>query len=146
MHAPDFSLPGTTPVGDGMYALAAQRGKPVVLAFYHGDDRPVCARQMRSYQRDLAMLDELGAVLWGLSPQSLESHRAFATHEGLSFPLLVDDDQQVAAAYEVNGKKRVRRATFVIDAEGIVRWRSVSPLGMTYDDVKTIAKVVASAH
>jgi thioredoxin-dependent peroxiredoxin len=89
--APDFTLPGTEPGEPSRdYTLSAQRGHPVVLAFYPGDETPVCTRQLCSYQHDLDALRELDATLWGISSQGLESHRSFQEHRGLSFPLLAD--------------------------------------------------------
>src|SRR3954454_22846640 len=94
--APDFTLPGTQPsVPDRDYTLSAARGRPVVLAFYPGDETPVCTRQLCSYQDDLDLLVNLDAQLWGISSQDLESHRKFQAHRGLTFPLLSDIDNKV---------------------------------------------------
>jgi thioredoxin-dependent peroxiredoxin len=130
--APDFTLPGTTPTdGDGEFTLSAARGKPVVLAFYPGDETPVCTRQLCSYQSDLDDLAGLDAQLWGISSQDLDSHRRFQAKRGLTFPLLSDPDNTVFTAYGL-GSLLHRRAVFVIDAAGRIAWKHVSTTGLTY--------------
>ena len=94
-------------------------GTPVVLAFYPGDDTMVCTKQLCSYQDDLSMLSDLGAVLWGVSTQGLDSHERFAKKRGLTFPLLADVDKKVHRAYGTAGRLGLpRRAVFVVDAGG----------------------------
>src|SRR5947208_17049868 len=98
--APDFTLPGTSPAtGDTEFTLSAARGKPVVLAFYPGDETPVCTKQLCSYQTDLDVLADLEAELWGISSQDLDSHRRFQANRSLTFPLLSDVDNEVFKAY-----------------------------------------------
>ena len=140
--APDFVLDGTSPDGRAQYVLSDLRGRPVVLAFYPGDETPVCTRQLCSYQDDLGRFDEFDALVLGISPQNLDSHERFAAKRGLTFPLLADTDKAVARLYGVNGPFGVRRAVFVIDADGVVRWKHVSALGLTYQDVDTITGVL----
>jgi len=130
--APDFTLPGTSPTtGDTDFTLSAARGKPVVLAFYPGDETPVCTRQLCSYQSDLGDLAGLDAQLWGISSQDLDSHRRFQAKRGLTFPLLSDTDNTVFTAYGL-GSLLNRRAIFVIDADGQIAWKHVSTTGFTY--------------
>ena len=130
--APDFTLPGTSPeTGDADFTLSAARGKPLVLAFYPGDETPVCTRQLCSYQSDLGDLAGLDAQLWGISSQDLDSHRKFQAHRGLTFPLLSDTDNAVFTAYGL-GSVLNRRAIFVIDAAGHIAWTHVSTTGLTY--------------
>jgi peroxiredoxin Q/BCP len=141
--APDFTLPGTVPgAGDGDFTLSAQRGHPVVLAFYPGDETPVCTRQMCSYQNDLALLQGLDATLWGISSQDLESHRRFQTNRGLTFPLLADVDNTVFDAYGLGRGLTRRRALYVVDAEGRVAHAQVHRLGVTYEKAADIASVL----
>ena len=142
--APDFTLPGTSPVdGDRDYTLSAERGHPVVLAFYPGDETPVCTRQLCSYQHDFDTLAGLGldAQLWGISSQGIDSHKRFQAKRGLGFPLLADTDSSVFAAYGL-GSLLNRRAVFVIDADGRVAWSHVSRLGLSYEKLSTIADVL----
>ena len=140
--APDFTLPGAEPGMPGRdYTLSTQRGHAVVLAFYPGDETPVCTRQLCSYQHDLDVLRDLDATLWGISSQSIESHRKFQEHRGLSFPLLADEDNAVFSLYGL-GSLLNRRAVFVIDAEGRIAWSHVSTTGITYQKVDRIADVL----
>src|SRR3954447_17978948 len=97
---PDFTLPGTAPgQPDRAFTLSDERGHPVVLAFYPGDETPVCTRQLCSYQHDLDAVRELDTTLWGISGQDIESHRKFQARRGLSFPLLADVDNAVFGAF-----------------------------------------------
>jgi peroxiredoxin Q/BCP len=142
--APDFTLPAWTPWGRTSLTLSEQ-DSPVVLAFYPGDDTMVCTKQLCSYQDDLGMLSELGAVLWGISAQDLDSHERFATKRGLGFPLLADTDRAVHRLYGTAGRLGLpRRAVFVVDADGRLAWQHVSTLGLTYQDSDTIAGVLRS--
>ena len=124
--APGFSLAGI----DGrtgevvQVSLADLRGRPVVIAFYPADDTPVCTAQLNEYTRTIGEFEQLDAAVLAISPQSPESHRAFAAaQEGFAFPLLSDEDLSVGRAYGVLGLLDLyRRSTFVIDAEGTVRY------------------------
>jgi peroxiredoxin Q/BCP len=144
--APDFTLPGTAPgKPDHAYSLASERGHPVVLAFYPGDETPVCTKQLCSYQNDLDVLNGLGVdvALWGISSQGVESHRRFQTNRGLSFPLLADENNEVFRAYGL-GSLLNRRAVFVIGADGRIAWRHVSTTGLNFQKLDRIAEAVRS--
>jgi peroxiredoxin Q/BCP len=139
--APDFELPGT---GDRTYRLADYRGRKLVLAFYPGDFTAVCTKQFCSYRDNSDKLDELGADVLGISPQSVDSHERFTEEKRLNVPLLADEDKSVARAYGVLAGPMVRRAIFVIDEEGIVRHRKVTLAGLTYESVDDLERAVAS--
>ena len=140
--APDFTLPGTVPGADDRdFTLSAERGHPVVLAFYPGDETPVCTRQLCSYQDDLSMLKGLNATLWGISSQSIDSHKKFQANRGLTFPLLADTANKVFAAYGL-GRVTNRRAIFVIDGDGRIAYAHVHKLGITYQKADQIAEVL----
>jgi len=142
-RAPDFTLPAWAAEGAAELTLSAQLGAPVVLAFYPGDDTLVCTKQLCSYQDDLSLLTDLGAVLWGISTQGLDSHERFAAKRGLTFPLLSDVDKRVHAAYAARGLGPVtKRAVVVVDAAGVVRYHHASQIGLTYKDTDTIAAVI----
>lgn len=98
--APDFELPGS---GGRTYRLSEHRGGNVVLAFYPGDATPVCTKQFCSYRDKADRLDRLDAVVWGISPQSVESHEHWIEAQELSVPLLADEDLAVARSYGVTG-------------------------------------------
>jgi peroxiredoxin Q/BCP len=141
-EAPDFTLPGLrlsgTEVERGSYTLSAERGHPVVLAFYPGDETPVCTRQMCSYSSGLEEFTGLGATVWGISQQDLESHEKFARKHDLRLPLVADVDGTAVEAYGIGLRSSLRRAVFIVDAEGIVRYRHVALVGLTYRSIDTL--------
>ena len=73
----------------------------MVLAFYPGDFTAVCTKQFCSYRDQAERLDELGAKVLGISPQSVDSHERFREEKRLNVPLLADPDKEVARAYGV---------------------------------------------
>ena len=142
--APDFTLPSVTAADGtatrGSTTLSEHRGSTVVLAFYPGDDTPVCTKQLCSYTSDLEQFTGMDALVWGISPQDLDSHEAFALKYNLAFPLLADVGRSVISEYGVAMFGiGVRRSVFVIDGDGIVRWRYVGLAGLKYPDAATIA-------
>ncbi len=134
--APDFRLPGIRMVDGRMehseYSLSSHRGAPVVLAFYPLDQSKVCTEQMCSYQDNFAGFEELGTEVWGISLQAVESHEEFARKNGLTFPLLADHRDGVGKAYGVALGSILRRSVFIIDGDGIIRWKHVAMIGFTY--------------
>lgn len=140
--APDFTLPGTVAGERADYTLSAERGHPIVLAFYPGDETLVCTKQLCSYQDDLSAFSDLGAQLWGISSQGIDSHEAFQRNRNLSFPLLADENNEVFAAYGLGLGMSRRRAVFVIDSDGKVAWSHVSTLGLSYQKTEVIASVL----
>jgi peroxiredoxin Q/BCP len=124
--APGFTLPdqhGKT------VSLKTLKGKPVVLYFYPKDDTPGCTKEACAFRDARADYEALGAVVLGVSPDSVESHQKFAEKYGLPFTLLADPDREVIQAFGVwkeknmYGKKSmgVERTTVVIDGKGVVR-------------------------
>jgi peroxiredoxin Q/BCP len=140
-RAPDFELPGT---GGKTYRLSDYRGRKLVLAFYPGDFTPTCTKQFCSYRDQGEKLDGLGADVLGISPQSVESHERFSQEKSLNVPLLADEDKSVAKAYGTVAGPMVRRAIFVIDEEGVVRYRKVALVGLSYESVDDLQRAVAS--
>lgn len=143
--APGFNLPGVRLAAGRSerreYSLSEHRGRPLVLAFYPADDTAVCTRQLCAYSSGLNRFAALGAAVWGISPQSLESHENFARKHKLAMPLLADADLSVAASYGLTpAGKGLRRAVFLLDAHGTVRWRHVAMLGLTYRRVETLTE------
>jgi len=130
-EAPAFELPCTP---DQTVSLAELRGQPVILAFYPEDWSPVCSDQMALYQEVLPEFRKFNAALVGISVDSVWCHLAFAKDRNLHFPLLSDFEPKgaVARAYGVYRTKEgtSERALFVIDADGIVRWSYISPVGV----------------
>ena len=140
--APDVDLPGWVDGASRQFRLSEQRGSAVVLAFYPGDETPVCTKQMCAYSDDLGSLHGLGAVVWGISPQDLASHERFATKRSLSLPLLADTDKTAITAYGVGGRLGVKRSVFVVDGGGVLRWSHVSTVGLTYKGVDELTAVL----
>lgn len=138
--APPFELEGT---GGRSYRLA-DYGSGVILAMYPGDFTPVCTKQFCSYRDDGDRIEALGVPMLGISPQSVESHESFAQQNGLRVPLLSDPQKRVIRAYGALGPGGfVRRAIFLVDGDGIVRYRHVALFGLRYQDVGDLERVVA---
>ena len=124
--APGFTLPSSE---GGEVSLKDFAGKTVVLYFYPKDDTPGCTREACAFRDAQSPLKRAGAVVLGVSPDSLASHEKFRAKYKLNFPLLSDPDKAVAKKYGawgekvLYGKKTVGmiRSTFVIDGEGVVR-------------------------
>jgi thioredoxin-dependent peroxiredoxin len=143
-HAPDFELACT---GGNTYRLADHRGRWTVLAFYPGDFTPVCTRQFCSYRDAADHLDELDADVVGISPQSVSSHERFAAKHHLTVPLLADPAHATARAYGVVAPGGlVRRSIFIVDPDGVVRYRHVALLGLRYKDIEHLASALALAR
>jgi len=127
--APDFTLQD----GNGNdWRLADKRGEVVVLLFYPGDETPICTRQMCSVRDRWEDYSATGAEVVGLSTDSVESHRKFAEHHELPLRLLSDESGTVAHQYGARSliPGKVARSVFVIDANGVIRYRDVRPLGL----------------
>jgi peroxiredoxin Q/BCP len=143
-RAPDFALDGS---GGKTYRLEDYRGRWVILAFYPGDFTPVCTRQFCSYRDGADHLDDLDALVLGISPQSVSSHERFIAEHDLTVPLLADTDHATSRAYGVVAPGGlVRRSIFIIDPEGVVRYRHVALLGLRYKDVQHLAQALALAR
>lgn len=129
--APDFSLRSAP---DQTLSLGSLQGKPVILAFYPADWSPVCSDQMALYNEILPEFQRYNAQLIGISVDSKWCHAEFAKSRNLHFPLLADFEPKgaVARKYGVyrQSEGTSERALFVIDAEGVIRWSYVSPVGV----------------
>jgi peroxiredoxin Q/BCP len=138
-RAPDFELEGT----DGPFKLSDHLGERVILLFYPGDNTPVCTRQFCSYRDRAEDLDDLGAVVVGISSQDLDSHEAFKAKHGFDVPLLADLDCKVAKAYGAHAPViGTRRSVVILDEDGIVRYRHDHALGLDYQDVDELREAV----
>ena len=147
--APDFAVQSDT---NGMVSLSKYRGKNVVLYFYPKDDTPGCTREACSFQEHKAKLVGRNAIVIGVSPDGIDSHKKFRVKYGLDFVLLADEDREVCKAYGVwveknnYGKKYmgVQRATFLIDTNGCVAyvWPKVSVDGHTEEVLAEIDRLI----
>jgi len=129
--APEFTL-NTTP--DQVLSLSELRGRPVILVFYPADWSPVCGDQVALYNEILPEFREYGAAILGISVDGVWCHAAFARDRKLHFPLLSDFEPKgaVARLYGAyrEGEGISDRALFVLDADGIIRWSFLSPIGV----------------
>jgi peroxiredoxin Q/BCP len=128
-RAPEFALRDGR---DEVWRLEDQRGKTVVLLFYPGDETPICTRQLCSVRDRWEDYAATGAEVVGISTNTVESHKAFAEHHSLPLRLLSDGDGEVRRAYGALSliPNKTARSVFVIDPEGIIRYRKVQPLGL----------------
>jgi peroxiredoxin Q/BCP len=141
--APEFTLPGVENGVRRDYTLSEYRGRKVVLAFYPGDNTPGCTRQMCSYRDEFAVFEGVQAVLLGISPQDVDSHEKWAQKRSLQFPLLADTDRAVAKDYGVAAPViGIRRSVFVIDGEGILRYKDMKIIGATFEKADKLAGIL----
>jgi peroxiredoxin Q/BCP len=119
--APDFNLPSQ--MGDNVTLSEFFGKKNIVLYFYPKDESPGCTKEACSFRDSYVELTNLGAEVIGVSGQSVESHKSFATHYGLPFILLSDKDNKVRELYGVPSTMGIipGRVTYIIDKQGIVR-------------------------
>ena len=146
--APEFELPRD---GGGSIALAALRGKPIVLFFYPKDDTKACTEEAISFSALAKEFQEAGIALVGISPDSAKSHDRFTKKHDLTVALGADEDKAVANAYGVwveksmYGRKYmgVERTTFLIDRQGVISrvWEKVKVPGHA-DEVLAAAKTL----
>ncbi|HEX6138369.1 MAG TPA: peroxiredoxin [Casimicrobiaceae bacterium] len=131
----DFEAPST----EGTFRLSDHAGRPVVLYFYPKDNTPGCTTEGMQFRDLHPQFAKAGAVVAGVSRDSLESHGNFKDKLGFPFPLLSDADESLCTQFGVirmknrYGKKvrGIERSTFVIDREGRLarEWRGVKVPG-----------------
>ena len=134
--APDFTAPAST---GGTISLHDFRGRIVVLYIYPKDETPYCTREACSFRDTDAALRKLGAMVIGVSKDSMASHDEFIRKHHLNFTLVSDPEGKIISLYgawkahSLFGKTAlgVNRSTFLIDTDGIVRqiWRNVTVKG-----------------
>jgi len=119
--APDFTLPSQ--LGDNVTLSEYIGKKNIVLYFYPKDETPGCIAEACSFRDSYDELAKLGAEVLGVSGQSVKSHKSFATHYGLPFILLSDEDNKVRKLYDVPSTLGLipGRVTYIIDKKGVVR-------------------------
>ena len=121
--APDFAVPDAE---GKTVRLKDLRGKQVVLYFYPKDDTPGCTKEACAFRDGISEIKDRGAVVLGVSTDSVDSHKKFKSKFDLNFPLLADTDKKIVEAYGVwkekinYGKKYmgIERTTFIINKEG----------------------------
>ena len=133
---PDFEAPVT---GGGTVRLSALRGKPVVLYFYPKDKTPGCTVESQEFRDLHPRFKRAGALVFGISRDSLKSHESFKAAECMPFELISDPDEQLCSLFDVMRLKNmygkqvrgIERSTFLIDGEGRLHreWRKVKVEG-----------------
>ena len=143
----DFEAPST----EGTFRLSDHAGHPVVLYFYPKDNTPGCTTEGQQFRDLYLQFAKLGAIVAGVSRDSLKSHENFRSKMGFPFPLLSDPDEALCTQFGVikmknmYGKKvrGIERSTFVVDKSGKLarEWRGVKVPGHAQevlDFVKTL--------
>jgi peroxiredoxin Q/BCP len=117
----DFTLPSQ--LGDRVTLSEYFGKKSIVLYFYPKDESRGCTKEACKFRDAYDVFTTLGAEVLGVSSQSVESHKSFATHHGLPFVLLSDEKNEVRSLYAVPSTMGIipGRVTFIIDKKGIVR-------------------------
>ena len=123
--APDFTLPDQN---GQMHSLSDYQGQKVILYFYPKDMTAGCTKQACAFGELYPQFRETGAVVLGVSKDSVASHKRFEEKHGLPFTLLSDVDREVIQAYDVWKEKMmygkvtmgVVRTTYLIDADGVI--------------------------
>ena len=123
--APDFTLPDQN---GQTHSLSDYRGQKVVLYFYPKDNTAGCTKQACSFGELYPLFREKGAVVLGVSKDSVASHKKFEEKYGLPFTLLADEEKTVIQAYDVWKEKKnygkvsmgVVRTTYLIDENGVI--------------------------
>lgn len=129
IKAPDFELYSSP---HQKLRLSDLRGQKVILAFYPADFSPVCGSQMNLYNEMEEYFARFNAQLVGISVDSRWCHAAFSELNHFSFPLLADFEPKgaVSLMYEAYDERigECKRALYVIDEDGIIRWNYLSPI------------------
>lgn len=123
--APAFELPDQNGI---MHTLEEYRGKKIILYFYPKDNTPGCTKQACGFSERYPQFTEKGAVVLGISKDTVASHKKFEEKFGLAFTLLSDTELKVIKAYDVWKEKKnygrvsmgVVRTTYLIDENGII--------------------------
>jgi len=149
--APEFELADQT---GQLHSLEDYREQWVVLYFYPKDETPGCTTEACEFRDNIFAYRELNAQILGVSLDDVDSHREFAEHHSLPFPLLADVDGSAADAYGVKtrmfGMTVAKRQTFIIDPNGNVvkHYRKVKPAehsAQVIADLQTLVKLATLA-
>jgi len=137
---PNFCLKGIDEEGrEREFCLEEFKGKKLIIYFYPKDNTPGCTQEACDFRDNLNVLKEMGYIVIGISPDSVNSHKKFKEKHGLNFILLSDPEKKVAEMFGAYGEKKaygkvtkgIIRSTFVIDEEGkiVKEWRNVKAKG-----------------
>ena len=133
VKAPEFKLPDQMGVE---HSLSEYKGMKVILYFYPKDNTSGCTAEACNFRDRLPQIQEKGAVVLGISKDSVKSHKKFESNYDLPFTLLSDESTETIQAYDVWVEKSmyvgIERSTYLIDEKGII--------------IKTFQKVKATSH
>jgi len=151
--APEFCLEGLTPEGEKKKICLKDllsEGKYLVLYFYPKDNTPGCTTEACDFRDNLNVVADK-AVVAGVSPDSINSHKKFKEKYSLNFYLLSDPDKKVLQAYDAYGEKKmygkvtkgVIRSTYIISPEGniIKKWKNVKAKGHVPKVIEELQKL-----
>lgn len=113
--APDFEA--TDHQGRNVRLGELLKSRRVVLVFYPKDNTAVCTQQLCALRDDWSKFQERKVVVLGINPADKDSHAAFASKHSFPFPVLVDQDSRIAAAYGAGGMLFTKRTVYVIDRD-----------------------------
>jgi peroxiredoxin len=145
--APDFTL---TDHDRQPVTLSAQRGKPVVLVFFPAAFSSVCQKELCTFRDNMSKLGGASAQVYGISVDTFFSLKAFHDAQKLTFPLLSDFNKQAIRDFGVFNEDMIglkgiaKRAVFVLDKEGVVRYREVLEDARNEPDYDKVLGAVAA--
>lgn len=135
MQAPDFSLPDQNGT---VHTLSQYKGKWVIIYFYPKDATPGCTKEACSFRDGRQVLEDAGAIVLGVSKDSVASHKKFAEAHNLNFTLLSDTSTETIQAFGAWGKKKfmgreyegIKRNTYLINPSGAIEkvYENVNPI------------------
>ncbi len=147
--APTFKL---TDQNEKTISLSDYKGKNIILYFYPKDDTSGCTAEACSFRDDFPKFKKVDAVILGVSPDSVESHKKFAKKYNLNFSLLADENKEVIKKYDVWKEKSmygrkymgVERTTYIIDPEGKIKkiFRKVKVQGHNEEVMEAVKKLI----
>lgn len=148
IKAPDFTANAN---GGKEITLSDYKGKWIVLYFYPKDNTSGCTKEACSFKENMDELTKYGAVVLGVSKDSVKSHENFIAKHELNFDLISDTEQEILKLYDVLGEKKMYgktymgtvRTTYLIDPEGTIRevWNKVKVAGHTEEVIKKLEEL-----
>ncbi len=146
--APIFSAKSTN---KSEYSLKDSIGKYVVIYFYPKDDTPGCTIETNDFNKLLSKFNKLNCYVFGISKDSIKSHKKFKEKYKIKFDLLSDEDLKILKKYKVWGKKKFMgrefmgtlRTTFLIDTKGKIKriWRNVKVKDHAFEVLNTLNSI-----
>jgi thioredoxin-dependent peroxiredoxin len=138
--APEFSLKDEQ---GKSFSLVSRRGERLLLVFYPGDNTPVCTRQLCDYRDGVEAFAGMGVQVVGISNDDADSHRKFKAKYNLPFILLTDADLKTAERYDSKGMMGMKRSVFLIDEEGVIRYKHIESLALFRRTREELLEVIA---